>query len=488
MQSYADAIILAEQGAIRWPASPSGSLTISSKRCCACARRGTAARWKTRCASSCGRRPTDAGRDDSRPSPSRPASRARQKAPAAAAQMQAHPSHHRRRHRRLQIARSHPPLAGPRRAGALRSHGGRAAFRDAARRRRALRRTRLHGFVRCAERVRRRPYSPRARHRSHRRRAGDRRPDGENGGRPRRRSCQRRAAGDRQADPDRAGDESRACGPPRRRSAISRSLRADGVRVVGPNSGEMAERGEAGLGRMAEPHGDRRRRRGDAARGRTALRQARSGDVGADARADRSGALHRQSLLRQAGARDRSGGGRRRRRRGAGLRPGRSARSARRHRGEGRDRAADAGGGRKGAARRCRRVRCRGCGLAGRAAERQQDQETGRPAATARACRESRHPGDRRAPQVGPSAARHRICGGDRRRHRQRQSEACQERLRLDSSPTTFRPRPASWAATATRFIWSPLPASNLAAAIEGRCGAQPDRAHRSSAEGGARR
>ena len=28
---------------------------------------------------------------------------------------------------------------------------------------------------------------------------------------------------------------------------------ADGVRVVGPNTGEMAERGEAGLGRMAEP-------------------------------------------------------------------------------------------------------------------------------------------------------------------------------------------------------------------------------------------
>jgi phosphopantothenoylcysteine decarboxylase / phosphopantothenate---cysteine ligase len=30
-------------------------------------------------------------------------------------------------------------------------------------------------------------------------------------------------------------------------------LRADGVHVVGPNVGEMAERGEAGLGRMAEP-------------------------------------------------------------------------------------------------------------------------------------------------------------------------------------------------------------------------------------------
>jgi len=30
-------------------------------------------------------------------------------------------------------------------------------------------------------------------------------------------------------------------------------LKADGVRVVGPNTGEMAERGEAGVGRMAEP-------------------------------------------------------------------------------------------------------------------------------------------------------------------------------------------------------------------------------------------
>ncbi|MFY9894338.1 MAG: bifunctional phosphopantothenoylcysteine decarboxylase/phosphopantothenate--cysteine ligase CoaBC [Xanthobacteraceae bacterium] len=30
-------------------------------------------------------------------------------------------------------------------------------------------------------------------------------------------------------------------------------LKADGVRVVGPNTGEMAERGEAGFGRMAEP-------------------------------------------------------------------------------------------------------------------------------------------------------------------------------------------------------------------------------------------
>ena len=30
-------------------------------------------------------------------------------------------------------------------------------------------------------------------------------------------------------------------------------LKADGVRIIGPNAGEMAERGEAGTGRMAEP-------------------------------------------------------------------------------------------------------------------------------------------------------------------------------------------------------------------------------------------
>jgi phosphopantothenoylcysteine decarboxylase/phosphopantothenate--cysteine ligase len=31
------------------------------------------------------------------------------------------------------------------------------------------------------------------------------------------------------------------------------TLRADGIHVIGPNAGEMAERGEAGVGRMAEP-------------------------------------------------------------------------------------------------------------------------------------------------------------------------------------------------------------------------------------------
>jgi phosphopantothenoylcysteine decarboxylase/phosphopantothenate--cysteine ligase len=52
------------------------------------------------------------------------------------------------------------------------------------------------------------PLAAGARHRSRCRRARHRRPDGENGGRPCRRSRQRRAARHRQADPDRARDES----------------------------------------------------------------------------------------------------------------------------------------------------------------------------------------------------------------------------------------------------------------------------------------
>ena len=34
---------------------------------------------------------------------------------------------------------------------------------------------------------------------------------------------------------------------------MSSRLRADGIRFIGPNAGEMAERDEAGTGRMAEP-------------------------------------------------------------------------------------------------------------------------------------------------------------------------------------------------------------------------------------------
>ena len=136
------------------------------------------------------------------------------------------------------------------------------------------------------------------------------------------------------------------------------TLIADGVHVVGPNAGEMAEANEAGLGRMAEPaeiaeaalalaEGGARRFGG----------QARAGDVGADPRADRSGALHRQPLVRQAGPCHRRGGGGGRRAGHAGVGAGRDPRSAGGARGQGRDGARHAARGRGGAAGRRRRVR-----------------------------------------------------------------------------------------------------------------------------------
>ena len=62
-------------------------------------------------------------------------------------------------------------------------------------------------------------------------------------------------------------------------------LRRDGVTMIGPNAGEMAEAGEAGVGRMAEPTGNRRRRRAypAAAAAAPARRQARADHRRSDA-------------------------------------------------------------------------------------------------------------------------------------------------------------------------------------------------------------
>jgi len=83
------------------------------------------------------------------------------------------------------------------------------------------------------------------------------------------------------------------------------TLKADGIAVVGPNAGELAD-GECG------PAGSRSLRR-SSPRSRQCLREhaalwiegARHG--GPDARADRSGALHREPLVRQTGLCDRIG-------------------------------------------------------------------------------------------------------------------------------------------------------------------------------------
>jgi plasmid stability protein/3-polyprenyl-4-hydroxybenzoate decarboxylase len=149
-----------------------------------------------------------------------------------------------------------------------------------------------------------------------------------------------------------------------------KQLLADGVLTVGPNSGEMAESGEAGFGRMAEPLEivaaiEKLLQDREAEGGRQAPRgQTHRHYGGPHPRTDRSGALHREPLVRQARLRHRarSSGGRRQGHTRVG--PGDVARPARREDRARRKRARDARRRRSGAAGGCRRVRRRGRGLA----------------------------------------------------------------------------------------------------------------------------
>ena len=227
-----------------------------------CAPPATAARWRRKCAPSCrrGRRcrqPTAPAVPDQPAPPQRirPLPAAHREIARRIAQTP-RPAHHRRRHRRLQIARPDPAAARARRARALHDDGGGAGVHHAAVGRRARRRARLHRSVRRRQRVRRRPYPPRARHRPDRGRAGDRRPDGEDGERPGRRSRLRGAARDRQADPARAGDEPAHVGATRRRGAIS------------PSSPPTASTGRSQCRRDGGARRGRRRPHGGAARDR----------------------------------------------------------------------------------------------------------------------------------------------------------------------------------------------------------------------------
>ena len=128
---------------------------------------------------------------------------------------------------------------------------GGAAVRHAARGSALCRRARPHRPVRPRGRGRDRPYPAVARRRPGRRRAGDRRPDGQDGGRARRRSRLHGAARHRPAGPDRAGDERAHVAAPgdaaqprdaagRRRARRRPERRRDGG-------------GRDGPGRMAEP-------------------------------------------------------------------------------------------------------------------------------------------------------------------------------------------------------------------------------------------
>ena len=127
------------------------------------------------------------------------------------------------------------------------------------------------------------------------------------------------------------------------------TLQTDGVRVVGPNEGAMAE-AETGPEHVRAP-GDRRGPRTASGAVRASCRKARDRDLRADARAHRPGALHRQPLLRQAGPRHREGGGGSGRQGDAGLRPRRPAGSRRRHDGSRGERARHACRRGEGAAR-----------------------------------------------------------------------------------------------------------------------------------------
>ena len=209
-------------------------------------------------------------------------------------------------------------------------------------------------------------------------------------------------------------------------------LGADGVHVVGPNGGEMAERGEAGLGRMAEPM--------EIAAAAVAMLRA-AGPLSGRRVLVTSGPTH-EPIDPVRFIANRSSG-----KQGHAIAAAAAAAGAAVTLVSGPVEVPDPPGVtvikvetarqmleavEKVAARRRCGVRGRSRRLARRAGERQQDQKAGRPAATARPDRESRHPGDDRAPQVWPAAAGHRFCRRDRRRDRQRQGEAGPQGLRLD--------------------------------------------------------
>ena len=110
----------------------------------------------------------------------------------------------------------------------------------------------VHRAVRPHRRARDRPHPAVARGRPGRRRAGHRRPDGQDGARPRRRPRLDRAAGHRQAGAGRAGDEPAMWAHPATQRNVA-TLRRRRRRLRRPGRGRDGRRGESGLGRMAEP-------------------------------------------------------------------------------------------------------------------------------------------------------------------------------------------------------------------------------------------
>ena len=153
----------------------------------------------------------------------------------------------------------------------------------------------------------------------------------------------------------------------------------------------------------------------------------------------------------------------RRRRRHARQRPGQSARSARRQCHQGRKRARHAARGRTRLAGGCRDLRRRGRRLARRdsAASRKSRRRPGKPTPEL-SLTENPDILSTIAHRKTPAAETgDRLCRRNRERRRQCQGQARAARAATGSWPTTFRRKPASWAATATRSRLCARRASN---------------------------
>ena len=211
-------------------------------------------------------------------------------------------------------------------------------------------------------------------------------------------------------------------------------LAADGVVAVGPNCGEMAEQGEAGAGRMAEPleivaavEALLARRHAGPLAGKHVLVTAGPTHEPIDPVryiANRSSGKQGYAIAARGRGRRRGGDARRR--------SGGARRSARREGDQGGKRARHAGRGASVAAGRCRGVRRGGRGLAGRRGGRAEDQEDRRAAPPPRAGRKPRHSRDHRPAQIAAAMPRHRLCRGDRACDRKCPRQARAQGLRLD--------------------------------------------------------
>ena len=309
----------------------------------------------------------------------------------------------------------------------------------------------------AGERIRRRPHPPRARHRSRRRRAGHRRPDGENGRRSRRRSRHRGAAGDGRENSAGAGDEPAYVGEQGDAAQSRAARRRRRACWSARTKARWRRTGERGLGRMAEPleiaaavekllaAQARSRLRASACWSRPARRTSRS------IRCAISPTARPASRVTPSP--------RRRPRAGAAVTlvsgpvnlpdpPGVTVLHVETARDMLRavENALPADVAIFAAAVADWRV--------ANAGEQKIKKKAGAADARIVAGGKSRHSLDHRAPQIAAAETGDRLCRRNRKRRRQCQGKACAQRLRLDPRQRRLAGRPASWAATATPSSW----------------------------------